>query len=108
MARYGDKAKPLAVGANSAGGFAVSEAAFLCRASHSATSNSDVVSDGRTRPLAESSAPPRNAWSQTCIVGGGRQSRRRPPTALLFELFEQAGLVVFDVDQCANCDLLLR
>ena len=75
-----------------ADGFAVFEAAFLCRASQSATSNSDVVSavepglfsDWPLR-LAESSAPPEmlvpnlHRW-------GKRQSRRlsQHPAALLF------------------------
>jgi hypothetical protein len=81
----GDKAKPLAVGANSAGGFAVSEAAFLCRASHFATSNSDVVSGGRTRPLAESSAPPEMPGPKPASLGDEGKAVGVPRRLCCFE-----------------------
>ena len=72
--RLGTKAKPLAVGANSAGGFAVPEAAFLCCASHSATSNSGPFTERLTRPLPNCRPKvghaPQKCLSQTCIVGG--------------------------------------
>jgi hypothetical protein len=76
--RMGTKAKPLAAYRD---GFAVSEAAFLCRAHR-------IVIWRRTRPLlrlAESSAPPEMLVPKPAS----------PPVWQAALLFEQAGLGVF-------------